>query len=83
MAKFTYAGLRFQGVFMYCMILYFKYNFDGIEPRHMKKYVYVLILLSIIGMLLFIKNILGVVDGDISPFLPYKFFWEEQRPYTL
>ena len=79
LTKFTYAGLRFQGVFMYCMILYIKYNLDTIDPRYIRKYVYFLILLSIIGILLFIKNISVIVDGDMSPFLPYKFFWEEQR----
>lgn len=83
LAKFTYAGLRFQGVFMYCMILYIKYNLDGIELQYIRKYVYILIILSIIGILLFVKNISGFVDGDMSPFLPYKFFWEEYRPYTL
>lgn len=77
MAKFTYAGLRFQGVFMYCMILYLKYNLDTLSPHYIKKYIYIMLFISIIGMLLFIKNILGVVEGDMSPFLPYKFFWED------
>ncbi|WP_227562722.1 EpsG family protein [Acinetobacter calcoaceticus] len=83
MAKFTYAGLRFQGVFMFCMILYLKHSIDAININHIRKFVYVLILLSLIGIILFIKNIYVTVDGDMSPYLPYKFFWEEQRPYTL
>lgn len=83
LSKFTYAGLRFQGVFMYCMILYLKYNVDFIDSNRMRKYVYVFILLSIFGILLFIKNIAVIVDGDLSPFLPYKFFWEEPRLFTL
>lgn len=83
MAKFTYAGLRFQGVFMYCMILYLKNNLESIQPHYFRKYLYVFIILSIIGMLIFMKNISIVVSGDLSPFLPYSFFWEEQRLYTL
>lgn len=83
MAKFTYAGLRFQGVFMYSMILYLKSNVDSIEPQHIKKFIYILVILSIVGILIFIKNISGIAEGDMSPFLPYKFFWEELRPYTL
>ncbi|WP_089604237.1 EpsG family protein [Acinetobacter piscicola] len=83
LSKFTYAGLRFQGVFMYCMILYLKYNLDIVDSRIFRKYIYFLILLSIIGILLFLKNISVIVEGDISPYLPYKFFWEEQRPYIL
>ena len=65
------------------MILYLKYNVDFIDSNRMRKYVYVFILLSIFGILLFIKNIAVIVDGDLSPFLPYKFFWEEPRLFTL
>lgn len=83
MTKFTYAGLRFQGVFMYCMILYLKNNLDYIDPRYMKRVVYFLLFLCLIGILLFIKNISVSVSGDMSPFLPYKFFWEERRLFTL
>lgn len=82
-AKFTYAGLRFQGVFMFCMILYLKHNIDVINVSYIRKLVYILILLSIVSLMLFLKNIYVTVDGDMSPYLPYKFFWEEQRPYTL
>ena len=83
MAKFTYAGLRFQGVFMYCIILYLKFSIDAISVNHIRKLVYIFIMLSLVGIILFLKNIYVTVDGDMSPFLPYKFFWEEQRPYTL
>ena len=83
MARFTYAGLRFQGVFMFCMILYLKHSIDAISVNHIRKLVYIFIMLSLVGIILFLKNIYVTVDGDMSPFLPYKFFWEEQRPYTL
>lgn len=83
MAKFTYAGLRFQGVFMFSMILYLKHNIDVISVSYIRKLIYILILLSIASLIIFLKNIYVIVDGDMSPYLPYKFFWEEQRPYTL
>lgn len=75
MAKFTYAGLRFQGAFMYCMIVYLKNNSQNINIR---KYTLNLVFLSVIGILLFVKNITTGVENELTPFLPYKFFWEER-----
>lgn len=83
LAKFTYAGLRFQGVFMYCMIIYLKNNIDYVEARHMNKIIYYLLFICLLGILILIKNISVNVDGDMSPFLPYKFFWEEKRLFTI
>ncbi len=68
---------------MFCMILYLKHNIDIISIGYIRKLIYILILLSIASLMLFLKNIYVTVDGDMSPYLPYKFFWEEQRPYTL
>ncbi|MDO6645483.1 EpsG family protein [Acinetobacter guillouiae] len=78
MSKFTYAGLRFQGVFMYAMILYIKNNIDFMEYIFIRKVIYFLIILSFFGILIFIKNILIIDPNDMSPFLPYTFFWEEK-----
>lgn len=76
LAKFTYAGLRFQGAFMFAMIVFLKNNSEKIVK--IKKYSGNLVLLSIMSILLFVKNITTVVEGELTPFLPYKFYWEEQ-----
>lgn len=81
-SKYSYAGLRFQGAFMYCMIVYLKNNIEYISAYQFKKYFLGLLLINIIGILIFIKNISGSVPGDLSPFLPYRFFWQEQRWFT-
>lgn len=80
-AKFTYAGLRLQGVFMYCMILYIKNNTKPIQMpwRYIANYT----ILSLLAILLFFKNIQTVVEDDYTPFLPYNFFWEEKHPDRL
>jgi len=76
MAKFTYAGLRFQGAFMYGMILYLKNN-TKLDQLHWR-YITVFFIMSIFSILVFFKNITTVVEDNYTPFLPYKFFWEEK-----
>ncbi|CAD7811200.1 hypothetical protein CHRY9390_02317 [Chryseobacterium aquaeductus] len=76
-AKFTYAGLRLQGVFLYGMILFLKNNTTTLQVR--RQYIFNLSIVSVFSILLFFKNISNIVEGDVSPFLPYKFFWEENN----
>ena len=83
LSKFTYAGLRFQGAFMYCMILYLKNHSDEIDSKKLKKYIAGYVVISMLGILLFIKNISSDIEGNLSPFLPYKFYWQESNRYTL
>lgn len=79
-AKFTYAGLRLQGVFMFCMILYIKNNTKPTQ-MHWREIINYSIL-SLLAILIFLKNI-TVVHDEYTPFLPYKFFWEEKYPDKL
>lgn len=79
-AKFSYAGLRFQGAYMYCMILYLKNNTQETTPR---RYSINLILISIISIAIFVKNVTTELEDELTPNLPYKFFWEERYPDRL
>lgn len=79
-SKFSYAGLRFQGAYMYCLILYLKNNTQETLP---KRYVVNLFLISIISIAVFYKNITTVVEDELTPYLPYKFYWEENNPSKL
>ena len=83
MAKFTYAGLSFQGAFMFAMIVYLKNNSQELNISNLRNYTINLFLISIIGIVLFVKNITTVVQDELTPFLPYKFYWEEQKPNSL
>lgn len=76
-AKFTYAGLRFQGAFLYGMILYLKNNTQSLQLHW--RYIVNFSIASIFSILLFVKNITVKVEDDYTPFLPYKFFWEEKH----
>ena len=73
-AKFTYAGLRFQTLFLFALIVYIKNNLSAI--LNYKKFMTVNLIVSFISILVFFKNIILIVEDDQSPFLPYKFFWE-------
>ena len=79
-AKFSYAGLRFQGAFMYCMLIYLKNNTKVILPW---KYTVNLFLMSVFAILLFYKNITTPVEDELTPFLPYHFYWQEKYPDRL
>lgn len=80
-AKFSYAGLRFQGAFMYCMIIYLKNNTKKVDLPW--KYTANIFIVSVFAILLFVKNITTVVQDELTPFLPYHFFWEEKHPDRL
>lgn len=80
LAKFTLAGLRFQGAYMYCIILYLKNN---TREEHLSfRYSVNLLVISILSIVVFYKNI-STVQKEVTPFLPYKFFWEERYPDKL
>ncbi|WP_346238516.1 EpsG family protein [Niabella insulamsoli] len=75
-ARYTYAGLRLQGVFVFAIILFAKNNYKYIDrPNRYFRYI---IVLNFLAFLIFIKNIVVIVPGDRAPFLPYKFYWEEK-----
>lgn len=74
-ARYSYAGLRLQGAFMFAMILFLKNNWQFIQ--HRKRNLQILAIISLLAFLISIKNISSSLESD-SPFLPYTFFWDEK-----
>lgn len=73
-SKISYAGLRFQSLFLFALVIYLKNNFYLIQNKN--KYFKVMIFISFIAFFIFLKNVNTDVEDNQSPFLPYKFFWE-------
>lgn len=75
--QFSYAGVRLQTLFLYAILLYLIFNLPETENRI--KYLKVIYLLGLISFMFMIKNISNTVwsDETQSPYLPYKFYWEE------
>jgi EpsG family len=77
LAKFTYAGLRFQLLILFvffCLI-------SEVNLNEYKRKVVVLFLFFLIGLIGFAGTLKHYVDDanmPPSPFLPYRFFWEEE-----
>lgn len=75
LAKFSYAGLRFQMVFLFSLILFISNNFNLLKDK--TKIMYYFGLIGIISFLITIKHFNYNDDEVASPFLPYKFYWDE------
>ena len=75
-AKFTYAGLRFQNLFLFVLLVFVVQNLNLLNFKTFSKK---LIFISCLSLILFVKNISTIAPDDISPFLPYKFYWEERN----
>lgn len=74
-SQLTYAGLRLQMLFLYALILYVAQNIYMLKFS-MKTYASVCVV-GIIGFLITLKHFSYVDDEVLSPFLPYKFFWDQ------
>jgi hypothetical protein len=74
LSKYSWAGLRFQGLFLFSLIIYIAEHFFIINKKMFHN---VLIVVSIIALFLLIKNLDSTIEDYYYPFLPYKFFWEE------
>ena len=77
LAKITYAGLRFQMLFLFSLVLLIKQEFYCIAKK--KEFVMLIISLGIFGFLSTAKNLTANVEDVASPFIPYKFFWQENE----
>ena len=75
LAKFSYAGLRFQMVFLFSLILFISNNFNLLQDK--TKIMYYFGLIGIVSFLITIKHFNYNDDEVASPFLPYKFYWDE------
>lgn len=75
LAKFSYAGLRFQMLFLFCLVLFINNNLNLIQKK--TKIMYYFGIIGIISFLITIKHFNHIDDEVSSPFLPYKFYWDE------
>jgi hypothetical protein len=73
-ARFSYAGLRFQSAFLFTMIIFLKNNWQFINNK--KRNAEIFLLISFIAFAFFLKNVYSDTSGE-SPFNPYTFFWHE------
>ncbi|MFP3597590.1 EpsG family protein [Chryseobacterium sp. SIMBA_029] len=81
-AKFTYAGLRLQTTFLFTLIIYILNNIDLLEIKNRSMFMFRMIIISLFSTAMFMKNITSVGDEEqLTPFLPYKFFWEQSYPF--
>jgi hypothetical protein len=73
LAKYSYAGLRFQMLFVFCLILSIKNNFSLYKSKifFLKSF----FILSLLLYAIFIKNIITAESDLDSRYLPYEFFW--------
>ena len=53
--------------------MYLKNHSDEIDSKKLKKYIAGYVVISMLGIFLFLKNISANVEGDLSPFIPYNF----------
>ncbi len=73
LSSLTYAGLRFLNLFLFAIILCLAFeNFDKI-----KKTLLFLFLIGCIGLTLKTKNFIDEENQNETPFLPYKFYFED------
>lgn len=71
----SYAGIRFQFLELF-YILVILVNDDG-KIRKYKLYLLVLFFIGFLGLLFRLKNFNDESGIGLSPFIPYKFFWEK------
>lgn len=77
LAKITYAGLRFQMLVLFSLVLLIKQESYCITKK--KEFLMLMISLGLFGFLLTAKNLTANVEDVESPFIPYKFFWQENE----
>lgn len=73
LTKFTYAGIRFQFLELFYIIVILCN--DEYILRH-RKYIFLLFIIGILGFVLRLNNFISTSGQGGSPFLPYSFFWE-------
>jgi len=71
--KFTYAGIRFQFLELFYIIVILC-NDENI--LRYKKYIFLLFIIGFLGFLLRLNNFISTSGQGGSPFLPYEFLWE-------
>jgi len=77
LAKFSYAGLRFQFLTLFVLLC----TLPRCAVMHSRNRTMFLCLVFFIGILGFVsksRNMIDGIDSGESPFLPYKFYWESK-----
>ncbi|MGY2171681.1 EpsG family protein [Pseudomonas gingeri] len=77
LAKFTYAGIRFQFLILYVLFCSLP-GFFVMNSKHRVSFVFLILVIGMLGFSFKARNMIeGAGVGD-SPFLPYNFFWNEK-----
>jgi hypothetical protein len=74
-AKISYAGLRLQMLFLFTLIIFLKEELIFLQKKNL--FFYSLFLMGMFSLFLNLKNISLEIENNAYPFLPYKFFWQE------
>lgn len=74
LAQITYAGLRFQFLVIFMLVLSIQFQMDYWDIKLGKKAAYMAIFTGFIGLMSQFRNMLDEYGSGESPFLPYVFF---------
>lgn len=74
-ARFTYAGLRIQSAFLFVLIIFVYNNLPQLEKRQW--FFFRMSIVSLLSFAIFYKNLSASDINDLTPFIPYKFYWQE------
>lgn len=72
--QFSYAGIRFQFLELFYILVVLTQD-DGDIPNY-KMYLYLLFFIGLLGFCLRLNNFYSDFNEGPSPFLPYTFYWE-------
>ena len=76
LSKISYSGLRFQMLFLFVLLIYIENNLQLIS--NFKRFIILIAVVGVIGFFITARHFQDKNDDDVlSPFLPYKFYWNE------
>lgn len=75
--QITYAGLRFQQLNYFLILLFVIYASEKAGIKYSKLIFTALILLSVFGSVLRLSNFQSEAGNGDAPFAPYKFYWSK------
>lgn len=73
--RISYAGLRLQMLYLFTLILFIRQELPSLSKRNL--FFFSLFFLGFFSLFLSVKNMNSVIEDDQTPFIPYKFFWQE------
>ena len=75
LAQITYAGIRFQFLIVFLLVLSIQFQMAYWNIKLGKKAAYMAIFTGFVGLMSKFRNMLDGYGAGESPFLPYVFFW--------